>query len=116
MITFRDWFRIAVGTAVIVGYCNALVIRFVMSKPTYSIYFGDAVSPEVIDRIRNLAEDIFRALRDDGLGTVENMDTAINEVIVTVSATRHVGDVLKIIRSLLGRHHFDNATVRRVER
>jgi hypothetical protein len=69
-----------------------------MAQRVYIVRFALDPSIEVGHRVRNFAEDVFRALRDEGLGTVPNMDTAQTEVRIEVAATRHLGRVRDAIK------------------
>lgn len=75
-------------------------------KRAYTVGFA---SPDRvgIDRIRNFAEDLYRALRADGLGDVPNEASATDTVEVHVSAPRHLSRVLQAIRLQLRRHNLE---------
>jgi hypothetical protein len=84
-----------------------------VSKPAYIIRI-DSVPAISVHQVRNFAEDVSRALRDEPLGNVLNMDTATSEVRVEVAATRHSSRVLRVVRLQLARHHFvEHAVVSR---
>lgn len=81
-----------------------------MLQPAYIVHFI-AVA---VDQVRNFAEELHRALRDAGIGEVPNEAAAIDEVHVEVTASTNLGEALKHIRHLLGRHMLvDSASVTR---
>jgi hypothetical protein len=83
-----------------------------MSVRGYRIVFTDPPSGPGAHRIQNFAEDVYRDLAAAGIGTVPNMDSARTEVIVEVSASRHLGTALRTIRLQLGRSNFnDNVSI-----
>lgn len=82
--------------------------------PMYVVRFSEPNTEETLHRVRNFAEDVFRSLRDDGLGTVPNMDTAVNEVHVEVRLKRQAGRVGQILRRHLRDHRFSAATIERM--
>ncbi len=87
--------------------------RFIaVAKPAFSIHFGEDAD---LHRVRKFAKDLFLAIRETGtdLGTVENMNTATEEVFIEVAATRHMGRVRKIIEDELRKHDFGDVTVAR---
>lgn len=66
-------------------------------------------SPETADgsmlhRIRNFAEDLQRAVIRDGIGQVENMDTAVTSVSLIVDSKRQLGSASELVRATLNRH------------
>ena len=62
-----------------------------------------AADNSLIYHIRNFAEDLQRALGRDGIGHVENMDTAITSVSVIIESQRHLGSVSALVRTTLKR-------------
>ena len=87
-----------------------------MSRRGYVVRFGSSPTIEMVSRIRDFAEDLFVALRDDALGSVPDMDTAINEVHVDVPSSRNLGRVGNESRRLLRRHNFPGAVVSKRKR
>jgi hypothetical protein len=73
-----------------------------------------SAEPSFIHRLHNFTEDLHVELHRRGYGSVPNMDSAIDEVIVSVPSKRYVGDALRILRSLLKQHHLaQDATIDR---
>jgi hypothetical protein len=73
-------------------------------------------SPETADhglihRVRNFAEDLQRAVTRDGIGEVENMDSAVTSVSVIVGAKRRLGSVLALVRAILKRHNLSEGAL-----
>lgn len=69
------------------------------------ITFESQPEPALVHRVRNFAEDLSRLLNAQKQGSVPNMDSATNEVLVVVAASRDRGSVLRGIRSLLLQHN-----------
>jgi hypothetical protein len=59
----------------------------------------------LVPRIRNFAEDLQRSLSHASIGMVENMDSAVDTVLVRVASTRMMGDASEAARSALERHN-----------
>ena len=57
-----------------------------------------------VHRIRNWAEDLHRQARQNGWGTVENPDTAVDAVCVVASSPRVLGNLAGAVKRSL-RHH-----------
>lgn len=55
-------------------------------------------SPELTSRLRNLGENIMRALPSATPDLVPNMDTAIDELVVLVPKVRDLAPTLDIVR------------------
>jgi hypothetical protein len=62
-------------------------------------------------RIRNFAEDLQRAIANEGSGQVENMDTAQTSVTVSVKSKRHLGSVSALVTESLKAHKLSEETV-----
>jgi hypothetical protein len=77
---------------------------------TISIVFRDPDDPQLISRIRNLGEDLYRAFGKNGQATmdIEEIDRATDTLRVSLAASRHLGTVMKFINSALRHHHLDN--------
>jgi hypothetical protein len=84
-----------------------------MAKPAYIVRFFEPKPLEAVNRVRNFAEDVFRSLHAEGLGSVPNMDAAIDEVRIEVASTRDLGRVGQIIRRHLRHHKLAAARVER---
>lgn len=78
-----------------------------MFKPAYLVQFSSDGGLDFTGRVRNFAEDLYRALRAKGLGDVPNEAVAIDTVQVSVSAARHLGAVLKAIKLQLRKHNLE---------
>jgi hypothetical protein len=80
---------------------------------TVRFTFADAAD-DSIHRIRNFAEDLHRAVTRDGVGHVENMDTAVTFVSVRVGSKQNLGKAAALVRALLERHHLaEDAVIER---
>jgi len=66
---------------------------------------------ELLHRIRNLGEDIWRAIRGQRIATLENMDTAVDSLDLVVPSAGKVRRVVKIIEGCLAEHNFEAAQV-----
>ena len=62
-------------------------------------------------RVRNFAEDLYRQIQLTGMGTVADIDRAIDVVTVLVGTARHFGAVQGVIRKALQRHKFEHEAV-----
>jgi hypothetical protein len=78
-----------------------------MLKPAYRIQFSSDGGVDFTGRVRNFAEDLYRALKEKGWGDVPNEAAATDTVSVSVSAARHLGAVLKAIKLQLRRHNLE---------
>ena len=58
----------------------------------------------LVHRFRNFAEDIYREFTPAGVADVPDMDSAVTELHVTISATRHLRTVTTFVTKTL-RHH-----------
>jgi len=70
-----------------------------------------AADNSLIHRIRNFAEDLQRALARDGIGHVENMDTAITSVSIIVESQRNWGSVSALVKTTLNRHNLSEGAL-----
>ena len=64
----------------------------------------EAADGSMLHRIRNFAEDLQRAVIRDGIGQVENMDTAVTSVSLIVDSKRQLGTASELVRATLNRH------------
>ena len=60
---------------------------------------------ELVHRIRNFAEDLQRSLLSSSIGTVENMDTATDTVLVCIRSARALGQASAAANAQLKRHN-----------
>lgn len=71
--------------------------------------------PQEIDsihRVRNFAEDVQKNFLQSKDGAIENFDDVTYEIVILVSASRHRGRVLSLIKTTLKRHNlFENASI-----
>jgi hypothetical protein len=63
------------------------------------------MEPVDIHRARNFAEAVDRELRRTGIGTAVNPDTMTSVFWVQAAASRHVGEVKRIIKSCAGQEN-----------
>jgi hypothetical protein len=59
----------------------------------------EAADDTLIHRVRNFAEDLQRTFARDGVAQVENRDTAVTSVCVTVESQRHLGSASTLVRA-----------------
>jgi hypothetical protein len=69
-------------------------------------------------RALNYLEDVYRGLRDKGVGSIDDIDRyASGRFVVRVSSSRHIGEVSSLISKLLDHHNLENeAIVSRADR
>jgi hypothetical protein len=86
-----------------------------MSRRKIVIDFGDPADRTLLHRIGNLQCELDGEFRKTGMAEVpdfERRDRA--QILVSVTATRYIGDVMSTIESFLKRHNLDNlALIRR---
>ena len=89
-----------------------------MAKPAIAIQFPSPATPELMHRALNFIEDVFRFTRDNGLGSVDDIDHYRDGCfIVSISASRYLGEVHREISKLLRQHMLDaDAVVSRPDR
>lgn len=63
-------------------------------------------SSAFVHRIRNFAEELERALYNEKIGHVLNMDTATTDVYISCESKRHLGNTSKLITGYLKKHNF----------
>ena len=87
-----------------------------MARPGFLVSFA-VISREDsgVHRIRNWAEDLYRQANQNGWGTVENPDTAVDTVCVVASSSRALGNLVGAVKRSL-RHHklLEDAVVERL--
>ena len=66
---------------------------------------------DLLHRIRNLGEDIFRALRGRRIAELQNMDTAVDTLELIIPSEGKVRKVELLIRPLLKQHNFADAEI-----
>ena len=64
-----------------------------------------------IYRVRNFAEDLHRAVTRDGIGHVENVDTAVTSVSAVVGSKRKLTGASALARALLKRHNLSEGAL-----
>jgi len=95
------------------------VRRSIVAKPTFVIQFPSPASPDLMHRVLNFVEDVYRELRDRRIGFLDrDIDHyASGRFVVRVSSSRYLGDVSSLISNLLGQHNLGNdAIVTRADR
>jgi hypothetical protein len=80
-------------------------------KLTVRVRNVDDEPSSFIHRLRNFAEELHLDLHRHGYGSVPNMDSAIDEVIVLVTSKRYFGNALTRARALLKHHHLDDDAI-----
>jgi hypothetical protein len=71
-----------------------------------TIRFTCPDTPDLVNRIRNFAEDLERALATENAGRVENIDSAVTFVAVTIASRRKLGRALAFAKKTLRQHNF----------
>jgi hypothetical protein len=86
-----------------------------MAKPSLHIQFASPASPDLMHRVLNFIEDVYRAVEEKGIGTVDDIDHyGAGLFVVRVAATRHIGEVRSLTTALLKRHMLEHdASVKR---
>ncbi len=79
-----------------------------------TISFNGNDSPEAIDdklvhRLRNYGEELYREFSATGHAeiSIEDVDSAINELRVFVKSKRHIGAVSAFVKKTLEQHNLD---------
>ena len=81
-------------------------------KPVIAIQFPNPATPELMGRALNFIEDVFRFVRENSLGSVQDIDHyREGRFLVTVSATRRLGDMRREISRLLRLHMLEKDAV-----
>ena len=78
-----------------------------MSAAAFTIRFVMPVDGTSLDKIRNFGEELMWAMRDRSLGDVSDPDTATDELSISMSSPRHLGEVRRLIRRMLAKHYLD---------
>jgi len=81
------------------------------AKLTVRFTSEGAARGELAHQVRNFAEDLHRALLVASIGTVKNMDAAVNTVLIEVQSTRMVGEAMTIAKAELKRHKLVTSAV-----
>ena len=72
----------------------------------------------LVARVRALGEDLFREFSPNGKANlcIDEVDKAIDRLSLSVTSTRHIGEVIRFINNKLVRHKLaDVARVSRIE-
>jgi hypothetical protein len=89
-----------------------------MSKPIIHIQFASPAPPELMHRVLNFMEDVYRATRDAGTaetGDIDHYSTGL--FIVRIASARRIGEVSSLVGKLLKQHHLESeAVVSRADR
>jgi hypothetical protein len=80
--------------------------------PTIVLQFPSPASPELMHRVLNFVEDVWRFANDQKLGSVSDIDHyATGRFTVTVSTKRKLGDMQRAIQQLLSKHMLEHEAV-----
>jgi hypothetical protein len=60
----------------------------------------------LVHRIRNFAEELEGALTRENLGHIDNRDTAVTSVSVTIDSRHKLGRAMALARNTLRQHKF----------
>ncbi len=73
--------------------------------PTLVLQFPSPASPDLMHRVLNFVEDVWRYARDEKLGSVSDINHySTGRFTVTVSTKRKLGDMQRQIAKLLRTH------------
>jgi len=66
-------------------------------------------SSSLTHRVRNLGEDLFREFSDTGWATMSlaEVDAATDKLQLTVHRKSDLGSAMRVVKTLLKKHHFD---------
>ena len=79
------------------------------------IEISDEPTSDIIHRLRNFGEDIYRALRVTCSVSIDEIDRSTTSFVVRDVQRHDLGTVTQTIKRELRRHHFDQtATLTRV--
>ena len=67
----------------------------------FRIRIAKAVSPDLVHMLRNLGEDLHRALGEKGQVDMAEVDAATEQFFVQVPDKRYLGDVTSLLRKLV---------------
>ena len=73
---------------------------------TIKIEISDTPTPIIIHRFRNFGEDVYRALRETCLVSIEEIDNAKTDFTVKRIRKRDLGVVTQTIKEELKKHDF----------
>ena len=83
-----------------------------MTEHTITIDFAEPKMPgTLVHRVRNLGEDIERALSRGRDARIHDPDSATNQLRITVVSQGRVGRVSKLLSDLLRAHRFTDARI-----
>ena len=82
-------------------------IRDPMPIAAFTIRFGMPGDGMSVSRIRDFGEELALRMREQNLGGVGNLDTAIDDLSISISSPRHLGAARTLIRKTLAKHHLD---------
>jgi hypothetical protein len=80
------------------------LIRFTM--PISGDFLIDSVP-----KIRNFAEELMLEMKEEGIGTLDDIDTATTQLVVRMSSPRERGRARRLLRRLLKKHYLDADSV-----
>jgi len=63
--------------------------------------------PATSAAICDFGEQLALRMREQNLGGVGNLDTAIDDLSISISSPRHLGAARTLIRKTLAKHHLD---------
>ena len=88
-----------------------------MAKPTLQIQFASPAPVELMHRVLNFIEDVWRIARNEGIASVSDIERyGAGTFVVQVSAPRHLGEVRAMITKCLKHHRLESkAAVTRVD-
>jgi len=86
-------------------------IRDPVATAAFTVRFEMPLDGGSIDRIRNFGEALALRMRRQHFGDVSNVDTAIDQLSVTLRSPHHLGEVRKLIRKTLAKHRLDSNAV-----
>jgi len=86
-----------------------------MAKTVIHIQFPNPPPDSFTLRAFNFVEDVYRAARDQGLGTIDDIDRYGSGLfVIRVSSSRQLGGMLSVIKKQLKHHMLEgDATVTR---
>jgi hypothetical protein len=58
-----------------------------------------------VHKVRNFGEELARTMREQRLGTVDEIDRAIDEISGVLASRRELGEWRKMIRRMLDKHY-----------
>jgi hypothetical protein len=82
-----------------------------MPAAAFTVRFEMLIDGTSIHKIRNFGEELMWTMRDQNLGDVSDPDTAIDQLSISISSPRHLGQVRKLIGQMLAKHYLDAGAV-----